>query len=168
MKWTDFKGKEKEIDQIIESVQQEFDTSVFSTKVAGKGMLLCSLLQFISNISQDIQLWQYGLSCFQMGGIKWERFLPKNQHTQRKFLNFENWTGSLSRLQKSKFLKLIISFFHYFWCQNWDQWHKMSGKNTHIYFFYVWFKNKQVLAEKIGKKRKNSKNLKVAGNYPDI
>ena len=47
LKWTDFKGKEKEIDQIIESVQQEFDTSVFSTKVAGKGMLLCSLLQFI-------------------------------------------------------------------------------------------------------------------------
>jgi hypothetical protein len=42
-------------------------------------------------------------------------------------------TGSLSSLQKSEFLKLIISFFHYFWCQNWDQWHKMSGKNTHIY-----------------------------------
>ena len=38
MKWTEFKGKEKEIDQIIESVQQEFDTSVFSTKVGGKGM----------------------------------------------------------------------------------------------------------------------------------
>jgi hypothetical protein len=30
------------------------------------------------------------------------------------------------------------------------------------------FKNKQVRAEKIGKKRKNSKNLKVAGNYPNI
>ena len=28
---------------------------------------------------------------FQMGGIKLERFLPKNQHTQRKLLNFENW-----------------------------------------------------------------------------
>ena len=77
-------------------------------------------------------------------------------------------TGSLSSLQKSEFLKLIISFFHYFWCQNWDQWHKMSGKNTHIYFFYFWFKNKRVWAEKIGKKRKNSKNLKVAGNYPNI
>ena len=25
------------------------------------------------------------------GGIKLERFLPKNQHTQRKFMNFENW-----------------------------------------------------------------------------
>ena len=27
------------------------------------------------------------------GGTKLERFLPKNQHTQRKFLNFENWTN---------------------------------------------------------------------------
>ena len=25
------------------------------------------------------------------GGIKLERFLPKNQHTQSKLLNFENW-----------------------------------------------------------------------------
>ena len=76
--------------------------------------------------------------------------------------------GSRSSLQKSEFLKLIISFFHYFGCQNWDQWQKMSGKNTHICFFYFWFKNKRVWAEKIRKKRKNSKNLKVAGNYPNI
>ena len=25
-------------------------------------------------------LWQYGLWCFQMGGTKLERFLPKNHH----------------------------------------------------------------------------------------
>ena len=31
--------------------------------------------------------WQYGLWSFQMGGTKLERFLPKNQHTQRKLLN---------------------------------------------------------------------------------
>ena len=74
----------------------------------------------------------------------------------------------LRSFQKSEFLKSILSFFHYFWCQNWDQWHKMSGKNTHIYFFYSWFKNKRVWAEKIGKKQKNSKNLKVVGNYPNI
>ena len=28
---------------------------------------------------------------FSSRGTKLERFLPKNQHTQRKFLNFENW-----------------------------------------------------------------------------
>ena len=27
------------------------------------------------------------------GGTKLERFLPKNQHTQRKLLNFENWVN---------------------------------------------------------------------------
>ena len=37
--------------------------------------------------------WQDGLWSFQTGGIKLERFLPKNQHTQTKCLNFENWTN---------------------------------------------------------------------------
>ena len=36
-------------------------------------------------------VWQYGLLSFQAGYTKFERFLPKNQHTQRKLLNFENW-----------------------------------------------------------------------------
>ena len=40
-------------------------------------------------------VWQYGLWSFQTGGIKIERFLTKNQHTKRKFLNFENWTNGL-------------------------------------------------------------------------
>jgi hypothetical protein len=38
---------------------------------------------------------------FQMGGTKLERFLPKNQHPQRKLLNFENWiSGGLRSFQK--------------------------------------------------------------------
>ena len=36
-------------------------------------------------------VWRYGLSSFQAGDTKLERFLPKNQHTHRKLLNFENW-----------------------------------------------------------------------------
>ena len=72
----------------------------------------------------------------------------------------------LRSFQKSEFLKLIISFFHYFWCQNWDQWHKMSGKNTHIYFFYFWFKNKRVWAEKIRKKRKKIQKPKSCRQLP--
>ena len=44
-------------------------------------------------------LWQYGLWSFQTGGTKLERFLPKNQHTQRKLLNFENWVnGEVSKI----------------------------------------------------------------------
>ena len=34
-----------------------------------------------------------------MGGVKLERFLPKNQHTQRKLLNLENWVnGDMSKV----------------------------------------------------------------------
>ena len=40
-----------------------------------------------------ITLWQYGLCSFQVGGTKLEGFFPKNQHTQRKLLNFENWVN---------------------------------------------------------------------------
>jgi hypothetical protein len=50
---------------------------------------------------------------FSNGVYKIRKILPKNEHNQRKLLNFENWTnGSLSSLQKSKFLKLIILIFH--------------------------------------------------------
>jgi hypothetical protein len=44
-------------------------------------------------------LWHYGLWHFQTGGIKSERFLPKNQHTQRKLSDFEFWiNGELSKI----------------------------------------------------------------------
>ena len=45
-----------------------------------------------------------GCGVFKRGGTKLERFLPKNQHTQRKLLNFENWiSGGLRSFQKSEF-----------------------------------------------------------------
>ena len=45
------------------------------------------------------RVWQYGLWSFQKGGTKLERFLHKNQHTQRKLLNFENWVnGEVSKI----------------------------------------------------------------------
>jgi hypothetical protein len=37
------------------------------------------------------RIWQYGLWSFQTKVTKLKRFLPKNQHTQRKLLNFEFW-----------------------------------------------------------------------------
>ena len=45
------------------------------------------------------EVWQYGLWSFQNGGTKSERFLSKNQHIQRKLLNFEDWcSGELSNI----------------------------------------------------------------------
>ena len=38
---------------------------------------------------------------FSSGDTNLERFLPKNQHTQRKLLNFENWVnGEVSKSAK--------------------------------------------------------------------
>ena len=55
-------------------------------------------------------LWQYGLWSFQTGGTKLERFLPKNQHTQSKLLNFENWiSGGLRSFQKSVFYAYLLT-----------------------------------------------------------
>ena len=63
-----------------------------------KGCVVCL---FISIIKEDEHLWQYGLWSFQTGGTKLERFLPKNQHTRRKLLNFEFWiNGELSKSAK--------------------------------------------------------------------
>ena len=48
----------------------------------------------VNEVIKDKQhggLWQYRLWSYQTGGTKLERFLPKNEHTQRLLLNFENW-----------------------------------------------------------------------------
>ena len=55
--------------------------------------------------------WQKGEWSFQGRGTKLERFLHKNQHAQRKLLNFENWTsGEPQKLAKIRVL--IILIFH--------------------------------------------------------
>ena len=58
------------------------------------------------------RLWQYELWSFETGYMKLERFLPKNQHTQRKFLNFENWTnGEPQQLEKIRAVK--VDYFNF-------------------------------------------------------
>ena len=61
-------------------------------------------------VSKDyLQLWQYGWWSFQTGDTELERFLPKNQHTQRKLLNFEFWiNGELSQSAKIWLSKSIF------------------------------------------------------------
>ena len=39
-------------------------------------------------------------------GTKLERFLHKNQHAQRKLLNFENWTSGEPQLAKIRVFKV--------------------------------------------------------------
>ena len=60
----------------------------------------------------------YGLLSFQAGGTKLERFLPKNQHTQRKLLNFDFWcNGEVPKFDfQSQFftLQIIGIFLNFF------------------------------------------------------
>ena len=59
----------------------------------------------------ELGLWQYGLWSFQTGDTKLERLLPKNQHTQRKLLNFEFWfNGELSKKGHHSSNKVIPLF----------------------------------------------------------
>ena len=41
--------------------------------------------------------YEYELWSFQTGGTKLQRFLPKNQHTERKLLNSKNWVNAKYR-----------------------------------------------------------------------
>ena len=80
-------------------------------------------MQGPSVVGDHYIIWQYeyGLWSFHMGGTKLERFLPKNQHPQRKLLNFENWiSGGLRCFQKSEFLKTIIFIFPEKNTSNWN------------------------------------------------
>ena len=49
----------------------------------------------------SFSIWQYGLWSFQAGGTKLERFLHKNQHTQRKLLN---WYSSMKKKRKIRMI----------------------------------------------------------------
>ena len=57
------------------------------------------------------------------GGYKIGMILPKNQHTQRKLLNFENWcNGEASKMPKFDFqcqfsMKIIRNFLNFFFIE---------------------------------------------------
>ena len=80
------------------------------------------------NTLKNVQrrLWQYESWSFQTRGTTLKRFLPKNQHSQRKLLNFENWVnGQVSKsAKKCQNLTFKINFL----CQK-------SSKFFSIFFF---------------------------------
>ena len=69
-------------------------------------------------------LWQYGLWSFQTGYTKLERFFHKNQDTQRKLLNLENWRngGGVKNCQNLAF-KAYVS-------QEILEWHSLRHSHS--------------------------------------
>ena len=57
---------------------------------------------------------------FSNGSTKLERFLPKNQHTQRKLLNFVNWITEASEVFKNQSFNLVppVWKLHNPYCHN--------------------------------------------------
>ena len=72
---------------------------------------------------------------FQVEGTKLERFLLKNQHSQRKLLNFENWcSGEVSKSAKVWLLKSIFYVknhpnLSHSWCKNKWFWRRFTCSN---------------------------------------
>jgi hypothetical protein len=82
---------------------------------------------------------------FQGRGTKLERFLHKNEHAQRKLLNFEDLTsGEPQYLAKIRVFKVDYFILPLFLAPKLSSVSKNEWKKTHIYFFYFWFKNKRV------------------------
>ena len=107
--------------------------------------------QFIGSLSRAIcttrpaarknlnvpQLWQYGSWSFQTGGTKLERFLPKNQHSQRKLLNFENWfNGEVSKSAKSpNLLTFKVNFLYQKLSESFSIFFSLKNINFKTLFF---------------------------------
>ena len=87
------------------------------------------------------ELWQYGLWSFQTGGTKLERFLPKNQHTQRKLLNFENWvSGEVSKSAKSpNLLTFKVNFLYQKLSESFSIFFSLKNINLGAHFLLLTF-----------------------------
>ena len=85
-------------------------------------------------------LWQYGLCSFQTGDTKLERFLPKNQHTQRKLLNFEFWINV--ELSRSAKIWLSKSIFYVKNHPNLSQFFSLKNTNLGAHFLLLTFFDK--------------------------
>ena len=76
-----------------------------------------------------------------MGDTKLERFLPKNQHTQRKFLNFENWTnGEVSKSAKSPNLPTFkVNFLYQKLSESFSIFFSLKNINLGTHFLLLTF-----------------------------
>ena len=64
------------------------ETAVFESKIETKQNCIVTnnmQLYLVHEWNQQLTIWWYGLSSFQAGGTKFERFLPTNQHNQGNY-----------------------------------------------------------------------------------
>ena len=113
---------------------------IYSEQQSRKLNVVCA---FNVVILRDIlyEVWQYRLWSFQTGDTKLERFLPKNQHTQRKLLNFENWTnGEVSKSAKSPNLPTFkVNFLYQKLSESFSIFFSLKNINLGAHFLLLTF-----------------------------
>ena len=104
-------------------------------------IIAVSILDEWETILSMCLLWQYGLWSFLMGDTKLERFLPKNQHTQRKLLNFENWVnGEVSKSAKSpNLLTFKVNFLYQKLSESFSIFFSLKNINLGAHFLLLTF-----------------------------
>ena len=99
-----------------------------------------------NNVMFWTALWQHSLSSFQTGDKRLEGFLPKNKHTQRKLLNFQNWCNrEVSKSAKIWLSKSIcnvknlrnLSQFFFHWRIS-HYWHFLITSIFNTVYFLKW------------------------------
>ena len=87
-----------------------------------------------------VSAYIYGSTGFQTGGTKLARYLPKNQHTQRIFLNFENWTGEVSKSAKSPNLPTFkVNFLYQKLSESFSIFFSLKNINLGAHFLLLTF-----------------------------
>ena len=76
-----------------------------------------------------------------MGGTKLKRFFPKNQHAQRKLLNFENWlNGEVSKSAKSpNLLTFKVNFLYQKLSESFSIFFSLKNINLGAHFLLLTF-----------------------------
>ena len=85
-----------------------------------------------------------GCGVFKRGVTKSKIFLPTNQHTQRKLLNFENWvSGEVSKRAKSpNLLTFKVNFLYQKLSESFSIFFSLKNINLGAHFWLLTFLDK--------------------------
>ena len=83
----------------------------------------------------------YGNTGYGVFNTKLERFLPKNRHTQKKLLNFENWVnGEVSKSAKSpNLLTFKVNFLYEKLSESFSIFFSLKNINLGAHFLLLTF-----------------------------
>ena len=102
---------------------------------------LKSIIIFLDWVKMTARYGNTGYGVFKRGGTKLKIFLPKNQHTQRKLSNFENWvSGKVSKSAKSpNLLTFKVNFLYQKLSESFSIFFSLKNINLGAHFLLLTF-----------------------------